>query len=218
MSEYLVYGVGLMAQLLFSARSMVQWVKSERAGRVLSPTLFWQLSLIASFLLIAYGILRDDLVIILGQALSYFIYIRNLQYKHAWKRIPNYFKVSALAFPVVAIAWLSSGSIHNWQDVIHNPTISGVMLTWGGIGQLIFTSRFVYQWYYSEKAQRSVLPLGFWVISILGAGLVTAYGLYRHDPVLILGQVFGLVVYVRNLRIGCKSQPSTVDELREQLT
>ncbi len=119
MNEYAVYGIGLLAQLLFSARLIVQWVKSERAGRVLSPTLFWQLSLVASFLLMAYGILRDDLVIILGQALSYFIYIRNLQYKHAWKRIPRYFKVLVLIFPGIAVAWLSAGSVHNWGDVIH---------------------------------------------------------------------------------------------------
>lgn len=208
MSEYGIYGVGLLAQLLFSARLIVQLVKSERAGRVLSPTLFWQLSLIASFLLMAYGILRDDLVIILGQALSYFIYIRNLQYKHAWTQIPSYFKVSVLAFPVAAIAWLTSGSIHNWQDVIHNPTISGGMLTWGSIGQFIFTSRFIYQWYYAEKVRRSVLPEGFWVISIIGAVLVTIYGLYRHDPILIFGQVFGLVIYVRNLRIGINNRTS----------
>lgn len=218
MSEYWIYGIGLLAQLLFSARSLVQWIKSERAGRVLSPTLFWQLSLIASFLLMTYGILRDDLVIILGQALSYFIYIRNLQYKHAWKRIPAYFKVLVLAFPALAVTWLASGDIHNWDDIIHNPTISGVMLTWDSAGQVIFTSRFVYQWYYSERAGRSVLPPGFWWISTVGALLVTTYGLYRQDPVLVLGQVFGLVVYARNLMLDFKNRPVSSAQRHEQLS
>ncbi|HFQ79900.1 MAG TPA: lauroyl acyltransferase, partial [Desulfobacterales bacterium] len=57
MNQYFVYGVGFLAQLLFSARLLVQWLFSERAGRVMSPLLFWQLSIVASFILMVYGIL-----------------------------------------------------------------------------------------------------------------------------------------------------------------
>ena len=208
MSEYWIYGVGLLAQLLFSARSLVQWIQSERAGRVRSPTLFWQLSLVASFLLTIYGFLRDDLVIILGQALSYFIYIRNLQYRGAWWRIPIYFKALVLLFPAMAVVWLVIGDHHHWGAVVRNSAISDFMLTWGSAGQLIFTSRFVYQWYCSKQVGRSVLPPGFWWISLVGAILLFAYGLYRRDPVLLLGQAFGLVIYGRNLALGLKSRPA----------
>ena len=209
MTEYWVYGVGLSAQVLFSARLIVQWYKSEKAGRVLSPTLFWQLSLIASFLLMVYGILRNDLVIIVGQVLSYFIYIRNLQYKRAWKIIPLHFKAMVLLFPVLAIIWLGSDWSHNWKEVISNPAISGWMLTWGSMGQVVFTFRFVYQWYFSERAQRSVLPTGFWVISLTGSSIIITYGVLRADPVIIIGQVFGILIYIRNLHFAVR-KPQTV--------
>lgn len=199
MSEYLIFGIGIIAQILFSARLIIQWLKSEKAGKVLSPTIFWQLSLIASFLLVMYGILRNDIVIILGQVFSYFIYIRNLQYKNAIKFVPLYFKILIIAFPLISIAWLSLDQNHDWQNVIYNPSISGSMLGWGTAGQAIFASRFVYQWYCSEKNKKSILPAGFWIISLIGALMIVVYGIYRMDPILILGQVFGLFIYIRNL-------------------
>lgn len=199
MSNYLIFSIGLLAQLLFSARLVIQWVRSEKANRVLSPTIFWQLSLIASFLLMVYGILRNDVVIILGQTLSYFIYIRNLQYKNAWKLIPLYFKALVLIFPLGATMWLLSDFSHNWSEIINNEAISSTMLTWGTAGQIIFTGRFVYQWYFSERIKKSVLPGGFWLISLWGSLMIITYGIYRSDPILILGQVFGLFIYSRNL-------------------
>jgi len=206
MNNYLIYAIGLVAQILFSARLIVQWVKSEKAGRTLSPTIFWQLSLIASFLLMAYGILRNDLVIILGQALSYFIYIRNLQYKGAWKLIPYYFKITVIVFPFLAIAWLSTGLVHSWSDILHNDDISMFMLTWGGAGQIIFTFRFVYQWYFSEQKGKSVLPAGFWIISLVGSAVIVVYGIYRQDPIILLGQSFGVFIYIRNLFLIIKNK------------
>ena len=65
--NFVVLGVGLLAQLLFFIRMIVQWISSERAKRVLSPVLFWQISLIASFIFCMYGWLRNDFAIILGQ-------------------------------------------------------------------------------------------------------------------------------------------------------
>ncbi|MFP4065545.1 MAG: lipid-A-disaccharide synthase N-terminal domain-containing protein, partial [Bacteroidales bacterium] len=89
MDHYLVIGLGLIAQGLFSARFIIQLTRSEIAGKVVSPVVFWQLSLLASFMLIIYGFLRNDIVIIGGQLVSYYIYIRNLQLKHQWKIIPS---------------------------------------------------------------------------------------------------------------------------------
>ncbi len=212
MSEsYWVYFVGLAAQLLFSSRLIIQWVRSEKSGRVLSPTIFWQLSLIASFLLIAYGILRDDPIIIFGQVISYFIYIRNLQYKSAWKYIPVYFKIIVVVFPIATILWLILSSQHNWSTIIGNPDISDFMLIWGVLGQVIFALRFLYQWYISEKQKKSVLPTGFWVISLIGSLFIVSYGVYRYDPILILGQSFGLVIYIRNIQIGLKAKPIKIN-------
>jgi len=202
----LIFLIGFLAQILFSARLVVQWIQSEREKRVVAPTLFWQLSLIASFILLVYGILRDDPVIILGQLLSYFIYIRNLQYKNAWNHIPRHFKLTVIIFPILILLWLLSDFDHNWKTVLNNNDISAMMVTWGSIGQVIFTFRFVYQWYYSEKIKKSILPKGFWIISIIGSVIITSYGIYRLDPVIVLGQAFGLFIYARNLFLIVRSE------------
>jgi lipid-A-disaccharide synthase-like uncharacterized protein len=71
----------------------------------------------------------------------------------------------------------------------------------GFTGQAVFTGRFVLQWLYSEIKRRSVIPVGFWYLSMLGSALLLVYAIYRQDPVFILGQAFGFVVYLRNLQL-----------------
>lgn len=151
MNQYLVFTVGFIAQILFSARLLVQWISSEKAGRVLSPLLFWQLSILASFLLVLYGVLRHDLAILLGQAVTYGIYIRNLYYHGFWKKIPRLAQILIIAFPILAICWLISGETYNLQKIIGNKDIPFTLMLWGLTGQIVFTFRFVLQWFYSEK-------------------------------------------------------------------
>lgn len=71
----------------------------------------------------------------------------------------------------------------------------------GLLGQGIFAARFLVQWIISEKQKRSVIPLSFWHLSIVGGLILLAYALYKKDPVFILGQAAGLIVYVRNLHL-----------------
>lgn len=71
-------GLGLFAQLMFTARFLVQWLASERAGKSIVPLLFWYLSIGGSVLLLVYSIHRKDPVFILGQSMGIFIYTRNL--------------------------------------------------------------------------------------------------------------------------------------------
>lgn len=66
-------------------------------------------------------------------------------------------------------------------------------------GQALFTSRMLVQWWASEQAGRSVVPLSFWWLSVIGGAVLLMYALYRRDPVIISGQALGLIVYVRNL-------------------
>mgnify|MGYP001296401876 FL=1 len=69
----------------------------------------------------------------------------------------------------------------------------------GFSGQGIFASRFIVQWVYSERKGVSTIPIIFWYLSILGGiGLLT-YAIYRKDPVIISGQLFGIFIYLRNL-------------------
>jgi lipid-A-disaccharide synthase-like uncharacterized protein len=211
MSQNLVFAVGFLAQLLFSARQLTQWISSERAGKILSPLLFWQLSIVASFLLMVYGILRHDLAIILGQLATYGIYLRNLHYHGFWKKIPLTARTLALIFPVVAVSWLVLGETHSVQRVIANEAIPAWLMFWGIAGQLVFTFRFVYQWLYSERRHESLLPIGFWAISITGSAMVLSYAVIRRDPVLLVGQSFGLFVYSRNVFLWLR-QRQTVRE------
>ncbi|MEM6386333.1 MAG: lipid-A-disaccharide synthase N-terminal domain-containing protein [Pseudomonadota bacterium] len=74
-----------------------------------------------------------------------------------------------------------------------------IWLTIGIVAQLSFSARFLIQWISSEKARKSVMPVAFWWFSICGGILLLAYGIYRGEPVIILGQSFGVVVYARNL-------------------
>jgi lipid-A-disaccharide synthase-like uncharacterized protein len=77
---------GLGGQLLFTARFLVQWIASERAGRSTIPIMFWYFSLGGGIVLFAYAIHRGDPVFILGQSLGVFIYLRNLWLIYAERR------------------------------------------------------------------------------------------------------------------------------------
>jgi lipid-A-disaccharide synthase-like uncharacterized protein len=69
----------------------------------------------------------------------------------------------------------------------------------GLVGQLLFSARFIIQWIASERKKRSIIPVSFWYFSLGGSALLLAYAIYRKDPVFILGQSAGAIVYVRNL-------------------
>lgn len=71
----------------------------------------------------------------------------------------------------------------------------------GLLGQVCFGARFLVQWVVSERRGQSVVPIGFWYLSLAGAAVLLSYAIYRLDPVFILGQSFGFVVYVRNLAL-----------------
>tara|TARA_E500000178_G_C16621717_1_gene573632 strand:+ start:256 stop:558 length:303 start_codon:yes stop_codon:yes gene_type:complete len=69
----------------------------------------------------------------------------------------------------------------------------------GFLGQGLFASRFIIQWIYSEKKGKSVIPIQFWYLSIFGGLGLLVYAISRQDPVIIIGQVFGIFIYTRNL-------------------
>ncbi len=74
-----------------------------------------------------------------------------------------------------------------------------IFLIIGFIGQGLFASRFIVQWIYSEKKGESHIPIIFWYLSIFGGIGLLIYAIFRKDPVIILGQTFGLFIYLRNL-------------------
>lgn len=199
MSNWIIYSIGFLAQILFSSRLIIQWMYSEKQRRVITPTIFWTLSLIASFLLFIYGYLREDFAIMLGQALTYFIYIRNLQLQNQWQKFPKWLQWFLLLMPSFIVIYYFNNNTIDVVKLFKNEAIPLWLLILGIISQVVFTLRFVYQWMYSEKQKESSLPLGFWVLSLIGSILILTYAIIRKDPVLFTGHVLGAIIYIRNL-------------------
>lgn len=201
-----VYTIGFVAQAFFSARILIQWILSERSKRIVSPSLYWVCSLIGSILLFIYGWLRNDFSIILGQLISYYIYIWNLKAKGVWSQVAKLFQLVIVSIPLVAFVMMFRNIPGFVNSFFHNDAVSLPLLLFGSAGQIIFTIRFIYQWYYSLKRHQSILPLGFWIISLIGSGMIVLYGVFRFDIVLMLGQSVGFIAYSRNIVIYKKSQ------------
>lgn len=200
-SDILIYAIGFTAQILFSWRMILQWISSEKTKRTQVPKQFWIHSLFASFLLFVYGWLRNDFAIILGQTITYFIYIRNMHLQKEWFRINKLVRVFFLLFPILIIIYGYNNNQMDVQRFFKNENIPLWLLILGSTGQVIFTFRFVYQWLYSERRKKSLLPLGFWLISLTGSLLILIYAIIRKDPVLFVGQLFGFIIYLRNIII-----------------
>jgi lipid-A-disaccharide synthase-like uncharacterized protein len=97
-------------------------------------------------------------------------------------------------------AWLASVS-----------TTELVWLTVGFVAQLMFSMRFILQWIASERAKKSIVPEVFWYFSLAGGVLLFAYAVYRLDPVFMMGQGMGLLIYVRNIQLIWQQKESPID-------
>lgn len=91
-----------------------------------------------------------------------------------------------------------------------------IWLTIGLAGQTMFMMRFVVQWIHSERHQKSVIPVSFWYLSLVGGLTVLAYGLHKAEPVIILGQLPGTFVYARNLMLISREKRDVLAEVTEQ--
>lgn len=201
----IMYVVGFLSQALFSARTLFQWILSEKAKKVLSPSIFWILSLIASYLMFIYGWMRDDFSILLGQMISYYIYIWNLYEQKIWQKLYRIIRIIVLITPFVAVAFVFNQFDEFVSTFLKNEKVPLGLLIVGSAGQIIFTLRFVYQFVYSYRLKKSVLPMGFWILSLIGSLIIVVYAFIRRDPVLMLGQSFGFIAYIRNLTIDIKA-------------
>jgi lipid-A-disaccharide synthase-like uncharacterized protein len=76
---------------------------------------------------------------------------------------------------------------------------NAIWLGVGFLGQAFFSCRFLVQWMVSERQKRSIIPHAFWYFSLLGGATLLSYAIYKEDPVFIVGQGAGLLIYSRNL-------------------
>ena len=90
-----------------------------------------------------------------------------------------------------------------------NIDIDKTWLAIGLLGQALFSARFIVQWLQSERVKKSVIPSAFWYFSMAGGATLLAYAIHRRDPVFIIGQGTGLIIYFRNLQFLWRDRKGT---------
>lgn len=205
MNSAIILCIGFLAQLFFSARVIVQWIMSEKAQQVLSPSLFWIFSMAGAYLLCMYGWLRDDFAVVLGQLIAYYIYIWNLKMKNVWGKIHWLLRILVFYTPIVAVCVVCGNAETHIAKFFHNDDIPLWLVLFGSTGQLMFSLRFIVQWYFSNKQGKSIFPIQFWIISIIGSLTIICYAILRMDIVLIVSQV-SIIPYIRNLIISLREK------------
>lgn len=195
-----VYLLGLCGMAIYGTRIVVQWYLSEKSKQVESPGIYWVMSSIGAIVLYIYGWLRKDFSIIFGESLSYYIYMWNIGIMGLYKRVPKVLIVLQALFPLVILALISQDFQSFSQNFLHNEAVPPKLLWFGIAGQFTYEIRSVYQLVYSMKRKRSILPLGHWLLAVAGSVMIIAYGVIRHDWVLVIGQ-FAVVFSIRNIMI-----------------
>ena len=195
-----VYLLGLAGMGIYGSRIVVQWYMSERSHRVETPEIYWVMSSIGAVVLYIYGWLRKDFSIIFGESLSYYIYMWNMSIMGLYKRVPKVVIVIQALFPVVILALISHDMSSFVDSFLHNEDVPPKLLWFGIAGQFTYEIRSVYQLVYSMRRKESILPLGHWLLAVAGSVMIIAYGLIRHDWVLVIGQ-FAVFFSIRNIMI-----------------
>jgi lipid-A-disaccharide synthase-like uncharacterized protein len=127
--------------------------------------------------------------------------VRNLHLKHEWNSFPFVIRIALLVTPLTAVlfSFLTPQNI-TWETSLTQGANAFFII--GVVGQLLLNFRFIYQLYHSEKLKDSILPGGFWWLSLGGSVLLVIYAVYRRDPVLLVAQAMAIIPYIRNISVG----------------
>ena len=195
-----VYLLGLAGMAIYGVRIVVQWYLSEKSHQVESPGIYWIMSSVGAIILYIYGWLRKDLSIIFGESLSYYIYMWNISIMGLYKKVPRSVIVIQALFPVLILFLIFKDLPTFVDNFLHNDAVPPRLLAFGMLGQFTYEIRSVYQLVYSYRRKASILPLGHWILAVAGSLMIIAYGLIRHDWVLVIGQ-FAIVFSIRNIML-----------------
>ena len=194
MNDTLVTVIGWVGQACFFSRFLIQWLASERARQSVAPRVFWWFSLVGAACLIVFTLDRGNTVFLVGFMLTLGIYARNLFFSEGkeTRRIPS--------VVVIAVALIAGFLLIRYSSLKHaSASDSTVMLAIGSVGQAIWSSRFVVQWWYTERKGVSHFPAAFWWFSLTGNALLLSYAIHVGIPLYIVGLCVGPIVQVRNL-------------------
>lgn len=195
-----VYILGLVGMAVYGSRILIQWYISEKSKQVESPGIYWVLSSLGAMLLYVYGWLRKDFSILFGESVSYYIYMWNISIMGLYKNVPKIVVWLQGLFPVVILALIVRDFPSFTANFLSNDNIPLWLLLFGVAGQFTYEIRSVYQLVYSYRRKESILPLGHWVLAVIGSVMIITYGIIRHDWVLVIGQ-FAVVFSIRNIMI-----------------
>jgi len=190
--------VGWTGQGLYFGRFLIQWLASERAGRIVVPVAFWWMSLAGSACAASYAFVRHDPFFMAGPAVNFFLFARNLQLRRTRRPLGERM-VTPLALGVATVALLLT--FRDWDLAQPLP-----WLLIGGVGTVLWTVRFPVQWWCAERSNEATLPTAFFWISFVGSVLLLGYALRTGEPVFIAGMIPGPLLYGRSLWL-CHRQP-----------
>jgi len=188
--------IGWLGLACYFSRSLIQWIASERAGDSIAPIAFWWVSVAGAVLLSIYSVYRAEPIFLAGYLVTLGIYLRNLWILRVPGSTLGPLPVTLLA--VVAWALVVTVGLNDLKPGYRDS------LTWlivAVCGQLLWSSRFIVQWYLSERAGESHIPEAFWWISLGGNTLMLSYAFRVGDPVWIVGLLLGPLTQIRNLMI-----------------
>jgi len=188
---------GLVGNILFSLRVLVQWIASERARKSVVPVSFWWISLAATLVFIIYSIGKITsegigyLPFLLGVVITLVPYLRNLWIHYRPADSPRGMRL--IIASAIVMALIPAFFFKRTQ------TATNAVFYIGLLGNAIFGARFFVQWVQSEARQRSVMGLAFWYVSLVGSVIMLIYGVGLLDLVIILSYLFNSIPYVRNI-------------------
>lgn len=200
-----LYFIGYFSAFVFSFRFLIQWIISERAHKSVVPVSFWWLSLLGNISLMLHSLIQWQYPVALIQSINGVISARNINLNSSmplnirWVYLSLMFAASAITlyFSFFASEW-SRIPTHAFQTDL-NKSVPLTFHIIGAVGVFLFNIRFIVQWWQSEKLKRSTLSPTFWYLSIFGGILSLIYFILIADMVNLIGPLFGLIPYVRNL-------------------
>lgn len=191
-----VQALGWLGQALFFSRGLVQWLQSERAGKSVSTPTFWWLSLLGTLLLTFSSAYQNKPILVASFAINLGIYGRNLLLCSTRFRHVD-------VHPLLAAGLAAAMALGLWSaGPPRPPEADSVGVLWqavGTLGLVLWSSRFLYQWWASERRGASHFDATFWWLSLAGNVPMLAYALRLGEPLYIASFALGPLTQSRNL-------------------
>jgi len=210
----ILYPLGYLSALAFGARFVLQWLMSEWKGKSVVPRAFWQLSLVGNCLLVLHSLIQMQFHVCLVQGCNAIISWRNLNLMQLPERrvkLHTVIELFSLTCVSIVLLFLIEGYYSPdgvvWFRVPLSLEVTSntpVGLGWhllGFLGLILFSSRFWVQWWEAEREQSSQLGLSFWWLSLSGGLISLVYFARIDDWVNLIGPLFGLIPYLRNIML-----------------